>query len=518
MTVSSRNVPDVAASAGPGGDNFADVAATRPEPWPQRPRRLEVRIAGAGRLLDLDDFLATTTTTSLVVVVDGELVTERYFRGHTAATPVLGHSATKSVLALLVGASDLNEDDPARRWVPELDGTAYAEVTVRHLLSMTSGVGWVEDHRDPDRLASRLSRSGPVRDLLREVPAGRPPGTAFTYCTADSLVLDWVRERATGLDFTTHLGELWDAVGAEHPATVGLDGPGGVARAGGALAATPRDWARLGWLQIDGRWGDRQVVPRPWADASSRPGAPFLRPGRLPSTITTHAGFGYHWWPLDDSGCRVTADGMLGQFVYVDRPRRTVVVKTSAWPYEDAWADRQCRDLTYLALPAIAEAALPGIDAPLALYETAVRPEWIDYNGHLTESGYLLVFGDSSDALFRFVGIDEAYRAAGHSLYTVETHLHNLREVAEGEPLRLTLQLLDADGKRLHLFHAMHHGRTGELLATAEQLLLHVDMTAGRVAPLPPVLAARLAAIREAHAHLPVPDRVGRPISMRRRA
>ena len=98
-------------------------------------------------------------------------------------------------------------------------------------------------------------------------------------------------------------------------------------------------------------------MPSAWVDASSRCEQPFLRPGRLPSTITTHAGFGYHWWPLDADGECVMADGMRGQFVYVDRPRRVVVVKTSAWPYEDPWWDRQCRDLSYLALPAIAKAA-----------------------------------------------------------------------------------------------------------------------------------------------------------------
>jgi CubicO group peptidase (beta-lactamase class C family) len=130
--------------------------------------------------------------------------------------------------------------------------------------------------------------------------------------------------------------------------------------AGGSLAATARDWARIGTLQIDGRWRDRQVVSRSWVQASSRPEREFLAPGRLPSTITTHAGFGYHWWPLDPAGEHLTADGMRGQFVYVDRPRRVVVVKTSAWPYEDAWWDRQCRDLCYLALPAIADAAAAG--------------------------------------------------------------------------------------------------------------------------------------------------------------
>jgi CubicO group peptidase (beta-lactamase class C family) len=131
--------------------------------------------------------------------------------------------------------------------------------------------------------------------------------------------------------------------------------------AAAALAVTARDWARIGWLQVDGRWGGEQVVDASWVEASSRPEQPFLRPGRLPSTITTHAGFGYHWWPVTDDGSRVMADGMRGQLVYVDRPRRTVVVKTSAWPYEDAWWDRQCRDLSYLALPAIAEAAAGAV-------------------------------------------------------------------------------------------------------------------------------------------------------------
>jgi CubicO group peptidase (beta-lactamase class C family) len=99
-------------------------------------------------------------------------------------------------------------------------------------------------------------------------------------------------------------------------------------------------------------------------ETSSRPEQTFLRPGRLPSTLTTHAGFGYHWWPLDDAGERVMADGMRGQLVYVDRPRRTVVVRTSAWPYADAWWDRRCRDLCYLALPAIAESAAASAGHP----------------------------------------------------------------------------------------------------------------------------------------------------------
>src|SRR5262249_15734046 len=87
---------------------------------------------------------------------------------------------------------------------------------------------------------------------------------------------------------------------------------------------------------------------------------------RLPSTITTHAGFGYHWWPLDRAGEHVMADGMRGQFVYVDRPRRIVVVKTSAWPYDDPWWDRQGRDLCYLPLPPPPHPATPALPAALS--------------------------------------------------------------------------------------------------------------------------------------------------------
>jgi carnitine 3-dehydrogenase len=151
------------------------------------------------------------------------------------------------------------------------------------------------------------------------------------------------------------------------------------------------------------------------------------------------------------------------------------------------------------------------IPVPFRLYEVTVPAEWTDYNHHLTESAYLLIMGESSDAFFRFLGVDDAYRHEGHSLYTVETHLRNLREAREGERLQLTIQVLDADAKRLHILHEMYSG-TGGLVATAEQMLLHVDMRAGKTIPFPEHIARRLREIRAAHAALPVPAYVGRSI------
>jgi len=156
------------------------------------------------------------------------------------------------------------------------------------------------------------------------------------------------------------------------------------------------------------------------------------------------------------------------------------------------------------------------IDAPLALYQCTVPRDWLDYNGHVTESRYLLMVGDAADAFFRFVGIDEAYRSAGHSLYTAETHLHHLREASHGDRLGTTLQVLDAGPKSLHLFHTVRDKAANQPVATAEQLLVHVDMSSGRVVPMPPDLRKRIEAIRVAHAVLPRPAEVGHVMGIRR--
>ncbi len=154
------------------------------------------------------------------------------------------------------------------------------------------------------------------------------------------------------------------------------------------------------------------------------------------------------------------------------------------------------------------------IDAPLELYSAVVEPDWVDYNDHMTEAAFLTAFGWASDKLFRFIGIDEAYRGAGHTFFTVETHLNYLREASLGEPLRFTTQVLGVGDKRLHIFHSMYHRESGELLCTTEQMLLHVDTGSERTAPILAHPAAALAAIAGAHRSLPKPDQVGHTIGV----
>src|SRR6266404_1512177 len=141
---------------------------------------------------------------------------------------------------------------------------------------------------------------------------------------------------------------------------------------------------------------------------------------------------------------------------------------------------------------AAAELAGTSTEAPLRLIETQVRPEWVDYNGHMTDSRYLQVFGDATDALFRRVGIDDAYRKSGRAMYTVETHVSHLAEAKVLEGLYVTTQLLSVDDKRVHLFHHLRRIRDDVIVATGEQIYLHVSSAAGKASPLDAQVHSRL--------------------------
>ena len=153
---------------------------------------------------------------------------------------------------------------------------------------------------------------------------------------------------------------------------------------------------------------------------------------------------------------------------------------------------------------------------PLRLVETKVGPAWVDYNGHMTEHRYLQVFGDTSDALLRLIGVDLAYVEAGRSYYTVETHIRHLGEAKLGQAIHSTCQILSVDEKRLHVFHTLHDTVTGEALATAEHMLLHVDSKAGKATPAPAVILDKVRSIAEAHANLAAPEGVGRHVGQKR--
>ncbi len=154
------------------------------------------------------------------------------------------------------------------------------------------------------------------------------------------------------------------------------------------------------------------------------------------------------------------------------------------------------------ARPRIAAATASGAagnsSGAMRLLETHVRPEWVDYNGHMTDSRYLQVFGDASDALFRYAGVDEAYRHSGRALYTAETHVVYKSEARSQERLYVLSRVLEVDEKRVRVLHGLHRSRDDALLATAELLYLHVSTQQGRVSPMDAEVRTRLTSIQAA--------------------
>jgi len=153
---------------------------------------------------------------------------------------------------------------------------------------------------------------------------------------------------------------------------------------------------------------------------------------------------------------------------------------------------------------------IPAPDGPLTLARMQVLPGWIDYNGHMTESRYLFASSETCDAFLRLIGADMAYVQGGHSYYTAETHIRHLGEAKLGDHLTGRVQVLGADEKRLHLWIEIARGDA--VVATIEQMLLHVDMASGRTCPAAPEVLAKVADIATAHAALPRPQAAGRHV------
>jgi acyl-CoA thioester hydrolase len=157
----------------------------------------------------------------------------------------------------------------------------------------------------------------------------------------------------------------------------------------------------------------------------------------------------------------------------------------------------------------------PAFFAPFVSSVMRVEDAWIDYNGHLNMAYYNVLFDRCVDEAYELIGCGLAYlEQTRHSTFTAEVHVRYLRELHAGDPVRVTFQLLGYDAKRIHYFEELRHAEEGWLSATSENMTLHVDMTTKKTVPFPDFIAARLARMKAAHAHLPPPDGVGRRIVM----
>ena len=158
---------------------------------------------------------------------------------------------------------------------------------------------------------------------------------------------------------------------------------------------------------------------------------------------------------------------------------------------------------------------LPLPPAPFLSSVMQIEPPWIDYNGHLNMAYYNVMFDRAIDQMWLQLGIGPAYMKERHcSTFTAECHVRYLREIHLGDPVQVSIILLGTDEKRLHTFQQMRHAGEGWLSATSENMSLHMDMNARRVAPFPPDIRVRAQAIAASHAALPRPEGIGRNVAM----
>ena len=157
----------------------------------------------------------------------------------------------------------------------------------------------------------------------------------------------------------------------------------------------------------------------------------------------------------------------------------------------------------------------PVFFAPFVSSLMHVEPQWIDYNGHLNMAYYNVLFDRAVDEVYELIGIGADYlKRAKHSTFTAEVHVRYVRELHANDPVRVTFQLLDFDSKRFHYFEQLFHATEGWVSATSENMTLHVDMAAKKVAPFPETVMRSLARMKAAHARLPRPEAAGRRIAM----
>lgn len=302
----------------------------------------------------IDEYMASQRTSGLVIIQDGKIRFERYGLDFDARGRWTSFSVAKSFTSTLVGAAIQDGyirslDDSVTRYIEGLRGSAYDQVTVRQLLTMSSGVRWNEDYEDPDADVAKFNKAKPDEGLdatvsyLRKLPRAHPPGEVWHYNTGETNLLGVLVSSATGKPLAQYLQErIWQPAGMASEATW-LRGKTGHEIAGCCLQATTRDFARFGlFVLANGNVHGRQIVPADWFAQATRKQKDIGEPGR---------GYGFQWWTYDDGA--VAAQGIFGQGIFIDPQRRLVIASNSNWPRASAGPQPAARQLFYAQVQAL---------------------------------------------------------------------------------------------------------------------------------------------------------------------
>jgi CubicO group peptidase (beta-lactamase class C family) len=292
--------------------------------------------------IDVDAYMKDQRIAGLVIIQDGKIRFEKYGLGFSADGRWTSFSVAKSFTSTLVGAAIKDGyiksiDDKVSDYIPDLKGSVYDNVTIKHLLTMTSGVKWNEDYADPksDVALFNAYKAEPGVDVtvsyMRKLKREAPSGTKWVYKTGETNLVGVVVSSATKKNLSDYLSEkVWRPFGMEHDASW-LLGSTGHEISGCCLQASTRDFARFGLFILGGGIAEgKSVLPDGWiAEATTKHA----------DTDQAEDGYGYQWWTVNDGS--YAAKGIFGQGIFIDPKRKLVIASNSNWPQA---TDRQGGD------------------------------------------------------------------------------------------------------------------------------------------------------------------------------
>jgi CubicO group peptidase (beta-lactamase class C family) len=319
------------------------IAPRSDNPYPLPVSRVQltnVKFTYQDKPYDLFDYLALNNINGLIVLKNGQVVYETYQRGNTAKTRWMSFSVAKSITTTLLGAAVkegyiASIDDLVVKYVPSLANSAYASVTIRQILTMTSGVKWDETYTKPTSDLRRLVRAraeqkpNAAMELMAKLPRAAEPGTVNNYSTGETQVAGEIVYRAVGKPLTSYLSErIWSKFGMESDAAWWLGSPDGVEVGGSGFSATLRDYARFGlFFAAGGKVGNEQILPDNWVQEAS---TPKTMPDGKPLD------YGYMWWPAWTEASKAdgayAAAGIHGQYIYINPTHNIVIVQNASEP------------------------------------------------------------------------------------------------------------------------------------------------------------------------------------------
>jgi len=297
----------------------------------------DIRFEDHGRRFDLYDYLSSNRVAGILVLKNGEVALEDYELGVGPKTHWASFSMAKSMASTLLGAALADGyikslDDPIDRYVAGLRGGAYDGVSIRHVLTMSSGVCWNETYTDPESDRRKVlelqiaERAGSVLQYMNSLSRCSQPGSVWNYNTGETYVLGAVIEGATHRHLADYLSEkIWSRAGMEQDATWWVESPNGNGWGGSGIGATLRDYGRFALIASDnGRVDGRAIVPTGW----------FSEAGAAHSIGGKMVDYGYMWWippqTVPVHAGAFEAVGIFGQFMYINPREHLVIVVLSA--------------------------------------------------------------------------------------------------------------------------------------------------------------------------------------------